>query len=173
MTRISFLRLLSIVFAIACVSHVQAMSRHHDGAARVWMQGGRLCLGVGADYEVGGFFSGTVQVDENQVGLYAIQVSQQQAPAWVQSRPPGTLGAFVRLRSDTCVEYGQAIGSFDTQVPARRLEPGVYEVMLQAGDQKKRRAWFYKRFCLAGKDGEWSVSGAHRVEGTAEWRCDE
>lgn len=116
-------------------------------------------------------FSRNARLDQNQVELYAVQVNRPSAQAWEATLPPGTTSSTVQLRPDTCIEYGQPVASFETRVPPRALEPGIYEVLLQAGDQKRRRAWFYKRFCLVRSAGNWSVRNAERLEGTHEWRC--
>ncbi|SHM33637.1 hypothetical protein SAMN05216288_3477 [Pseudomonas punonensis] len=162
--------LLSVLaFGFLCDGH--AMSRHHDGDARVWVRNGVLCIGADETYEVPGFFSRKARLDQNEVVLYAVQVNRPSVQAWETSTPPGVTSSTLKLRSDTCVEYGEPIVSFENQVPPQPLKPGIYEVLLQAGDQKNRRAWFYKRFCLIGEAGDWSVKDAERVKGTNEWRC--
>lgn len=158
-----------LIFGFLCDGH--ATSRHHDGDARVWIHDGALCIGANETYEVPGFFSRKAHLDQNQVVLYAVQVNRSLTQAWEASTPPGTIGSTVRLRPDTCIEYGQPIASFENQIPPQALEPDIYEVLLQAGDQKNRRAWFYKRFCLIGGPGNWSVRDTERLEGTHEWRC--
>ncbi len=162
--------LLSVmVFGFLCDGH--AMSRHHDGDARVWIRNGALCIGADETYEVPGLFSRKASLDQNHVVLYAVQVNRPSAQVWEASTPPGATSSTLRLRSDTCIEYGQPIVSLENQVPPQTLKPDIYEVFLQAGDQKNRRAWFYKRFCLIDEAGNWSVRDAERIEGTHEWRC--
>lgn len=158
-----------LVFGFLCDGH--AMSRHHDGDARVWVRNGALCLGADETYEVPGFFSRKARLDQNQVVLYGVQLNHPSAQVWETSTPPGSAGSTLQLRSDTCVEYGQPVAGFENQVPPQALEPGIYEALLQAADQKNRRAWFYKRFCLIGEAGQWSVRDAERMQGTHEWRC--
>ncbi|CAE6959852.1 hypothetical protein ACI2KX_18805 [Ectopseudomonas khazarica] len=171
MTANCFRSVLLPILALVCVCDGYAMSRHHDGDARAWIRDEALCIGASETYEVPGFFSRNARLDQNQVELYAVQVNRPSAQAWEASLPPGTTSSTVQLRPDTCIEYGQPVASFETRVPPRALEPGIYEVLLQAGDQKRRRAWFYKRFCLVRSAGNWSVRNAERLEGTHEWRC--
>jgi len=158
-----------LVFGFLCDGN--AMSRHHDGEARVWIRNGALCIGADKTYEVPGFFSRAARLDQNQVVLYAIQVNGPFAQAWEASTPLGAISSSLRLRPDTCIEYGQPVVSLENQVPPQALTADIYEVLLQAGDQKNRRAWFYKRFCLIGEAGNWSVRDAERIENTHTWRC--
>lgn len=158
-----------LVFGFLCDGY--AMSRHHDGDAHVWIRNGTLCMGPGETYEVPGFFSRQARLDQNQVLLYAVQVNRPSSQAWETSAPTEAPNSSLRLESDTCIEYGQPIASFSNQVSPQALKPDIYEVFLQASDQKHRRAWFYKRFCLIGEDGNWSVRDAERIAGSHEWRC--
>lgn len=171
MTANYYRRFLLPVLVLGFLCEVHAMSRHHDGDARVWIRNGTLCIGADETYEVPGFFSRKARLDQNQVELYAIQVNRQSAQIWEASTPPGTMSSNLRLQSDTCIEYGKPVVSFENQVPPQELKPDIYEVLLQAGDQKNRRAWFYKRFCLIGQADNWSVKDAERIENTHEWRC--
>lgn len=142
------------------------MSRHHDGDARVWLREGSLCLGAAGTYKVSGFFSSTARLDQNQVTLYAMQVNRPSYQAWSAEAPRDTTVSSVQLQPGACIEYGKPIAPFSTTAPPRELEPGVYEVLLQASDQKNRRAWFYKRFCLSSEAGSWAVTDA------VQWRCE-
>ncbi|MGE8361986.1 hypothetical protein [Pseudomonas sp.] len=147
------------------------MSRHHDGEAQVWISNGSLCLGAADTYEVPGFFSRQARLDQNQVTLYAVQVNRPTYQAWEIATPQELPISSVQLQPGACIEYGKPLAPFSTHVSPRELEPGVYEVLLQAGDQNNRRAWFYKRFCLSGETGDWSVGEAERLEGTSHWQC--
>ena len=167
------LKTLLPILALAVLGQGHATSRHHDGEARVWMRDGLLCLGAAETYEVSGFFSNSARLDQNQVDLYALQVNQPSTQAWELSAPQGMKPSAARLEPEGCIEYGQSLAGLETQTPPRPLTPGVYEVFLQAGDQKNRRAWFYKRFCLAGEAGAWTVKQARRETGTQSWHCDE
>lgn len=159
------------LLAFACPGEGQAMSRHHDGDAQVWISNGSLCLGAADTYEVPGFFSRPARLDQNQVTLYAVHVNRPTYQAWEIVTSQELPVSSIQLQPGACIEYGKPLALFSTHVSPRELEPGVYEVLLQAGDQNNRRAWFYKRFCLSGKNGGWSVREAERLEGTSQWRC--
>ena len=167
------LKALLPILALAVLGQGHAMSRHHDGEARVWVNDGVLCLGAAETYEVSSFLSSSARLDQNQVDLYALQVNQPSTQAWELSAAQGKKPSAVRLEPGGCIEYGQPLAGLETQVPPRPLAPGVYEVFLQASDQKNRRVWFYKRFCLAGEAGAWMVTQARREDGTQSWHCDE
>ncbi|MGE8499017.1 MAG: hypothetical protein ACN6O6_16035 [Pseudomonas sp.] len=172
MTMRSCLKTLAPLLAFAFLAEGHAMSRHHDGDAQVWVRERSLCIGTAATYEVSGFFPSTARLDQNQVTLYAVQVNRPSYQAWSAQAPRGTTGSSVQLQPGACIEYGKPIALFSTTVSPRELEPGVYEVLLQASDQKNRRAWFYKRFCLSSDSGSWAVTDAVRAEGTSQWRCE-
>lgn len=171
MTKRPCLKALAPLLAFVFLAEGQAMSRHHDGEAQVWVREGSLCIGASATYAVSGFFSSKARLDQNQVTLYAVQVNRPAYPAWSTEAPRDTTASSTRLQPGACIEYGKPIASFSTSVPPRELQPDVYEVLLQASDQDNRRAWFYKRFCLSNEAGSWAVTDAVRLDGASQWRC--
>ncbi|AGI26777.1 hypothetical protein H681_24550 [Pseudomonas sp. ATCC 13867] len=166
-----FPELLGGLLAVVLAGSVQATSRHHDGEARVWMNGEQLCVGATGTYEVGGLFSGSTKVADNVVTLHSVSVLRDAKETWAQSVPPGTPGAGLRLVADQCIGYGRLPADFVTSTPAQPLQAGMYEVYLLAGDQKRRRAWFYKRFCLERGGEGWRVGEARFVESAGQWQC--
>jgi hypothetical protein len=161
MTRTFFLSQL-IALSFLGATSVQAMSRHHDGEARVWSQDDKLCLGVAPTYETDGIlFSGTAQVDDNDVRLYAISVSAIDKGVWDTYIPPESSAEGFRVTSDTCISYGQNLAGFVTKTSAQPIKSGLYSVILEAGDQKNRRARFYLKACISNKQNTWSITPAN------------
>ncbi|KJJ98786.1 hypothetical protein UB43_19245 [Pseudomonas sp. 21] len=148
------------------------MSRLFDGDARVWVQGRTLCFGGAAFKSPGLFFNRTLQVDERQVTVHAIEVAREPyEPFWSSASIEPTRG--VPLHSDTCFAYGQAITGFRQKAPARPLEPGLYNVTLggrdNAGDGQ--RATFMKTFCLEARGAGVAVIDAGYDEKQGRWVC--
>jgi len=149
-----------------------SMSRLFDGDARVWVEGRRLCFGGTAFKSPGLFFNRTLRVDERQVAVYSIEVAREPyEPFWSSASIEPAQG--VPLRSDTCFAYGQAITGFREKVPARALEPGLYNVTLgghdSAGDGQ--RATFMKTFCLEARGAGVAVIDAGYDEKQGRWAC--
>src|SRR5262245_35076052 len=169
MTKHCFPELSGVLFTLLLAGSAQATSRHHDGEAKVWASGTHLCVGVADTYEVGGLFSRTKQVKDNQVMLHAVSMSRDMSQIWLQSLPPGSDEPGLRMEPGRCIEYGKLPEAFVAKTPAQPLQPGLYELYLMAGDRKSRRAWFYKRFCLARSGEQWRVSEAQQARGG--WLC--
>lgn len=148
------------------------MSRLFDGDANVWMQGETLCFGGAVFKSPGLFFNRTLQVDDRQVAVHSIEVAREPyQPFWSSASLEPAQG--VPLRSDTCFVYGQAITGFHEKVPARPLEPGLYNVTIGGRDRvgDGQRATFMRTFCLAlGGDGL-AVVDAGYDEKAGRWLC--
>lgn len=148
------------------------MSRLFDGDARVWMQGRMLCFGGVAFKSPGLFFNRTLKVDERQVTVRYIEVSREPyEPFWSSTSIEPTQG--VPLRSDTCFAYGQGIPGFREKVPARPLEPGLYDVTIGGHDSSGEgaRATLMKTFCLESRSGGLAVIDAGFDERQGRWVC--
>ncbi|MCU1717818.1 hypothetical protein [Pseudomonas sp. 5P_3.1_Bac2] len=159
MTKNFFLSLFTVFGLLHISTAAHAMSRHHDGEARIWVKGNDLCLGVDDQYATDGIiFFNRAQVDENQVKLYRIAVSGTDSTLWDYYLPPESMSNGPLLTSSTCLVYGQTISSFITRSPAKPVEAGLYKVMLEAIDHKDRRAWFYTRVCVSNQQGTWTVT---------------
>ena len=175
MTRNFFLNQI-IALSILAAAPVQAMSRHHDGEARAWIQDDKLCLGVAPTYETSGFlFSRAAQVDDNDVRLYAISVSAIDKDLWNSYIPPEVSAEGVKITADTCIVYGQDLANLVTKTPAQPLKPGLYSVILEAGDQKNRRARFYTKICLSNSQNTWlikPVSNSNKGSTNSQPRCE-
>jgi len=148
------------------------MSRLFDGDANVWVRGRTLCFGGAAFKSPGLFFNRTLQVDERQVAVQSIEISREPyEPFWSSVSLEPNQG--VPLRSDTCFAYGQAITGFREKVPARPLEPGLYNVTLggrdSAGDGQ--RATFMKTFCLEARGTGVAVLDAGYDDKQGRWVC--
>ncbi|WP_152987305.1 hypothetical protein [Pseudomonas sp. TTU2014-080ASC] len=176
MKKQGLLNLLILLLTCHLAFPAQAMSRHHDGEARVWSQDDKLCLGVAPTYKTGGIlFSGTAQVNDNDVRLHAISVSAVDKDMWHAYIPPESSAEGVRVTSDTCISYGQSLAGFTTKTPAQPINPGLYSVILEAGDQKNRRARFYLKACISLTQNTWAVTPAKFNEnetGSSRFYCD-
>lgn len=137
----------------------QAMSRYNDGEARAWFQNNKLCLGVKDSYQVGGgFFSRNAKVDENQLKLYGVSIIRNDEAVVWESQSNSETKQGVNLATNTCITYGDEIENFLTTIPAKKIESGVYSILLRGGDSKARRAWFFTRACVNNKQGIWTVT---------------
>lgn len=151
---------------------VRGMSRLFDGDANVWMQDGTLCFGGSAFKSPGLFFNRTLKVDERQVAVHYIEVAREPyEPFWSSASIEPTQGA--SLRSNTCFAYGQAIPGFKAKVPARSLEPGMYNVTIGGHDSTGdgARAAFMKTFCLESQGAGLAVVEAGYDSELGRWRC--
>ncbi|MFR0688810.1 hypothetical protein ACLUTX_05415 [Enterobacterales bacterium AE_CKDN230030158-1A_HGKHYDSX7] len=162
----------SLGLALLLPPSAWSMSRLFDGDATVWLQGRALCFGGVAFKSPGLFFNRTLKVDERQVTVRFIEVSREPYEAfWTSASREPMQG--VPLRSGTCLAYGQAIPGFSDKVPARPLEPGLYNVTLgghdSAGDGA--RATFMKTFCLASRGDGLAVLEAGYDERAGRWLC--
>lgn len=125
---------------LSALQPVNAMSRLFDGDARVWASGMQLCIGVADTYKVGGLFSSTKHVEDNQVRLHAVSVNRNTTEVWLQGLPLGSDESGLRLEPSRCIEYGKLPEDFVAKTPAQPLQPGLHELYLLASDQKNRRA---------------------------------
>lgn len=171
MKRFFFLGSLGLSLLVPGMS-AWGMSRLFDGDARVWVQGRTLCFGGAAFKSPGLFFNRTLKVDERQVAVYSIDVAREPyEPFWSSASLEPAQG--VPLRGDTCFAYGRAIPGFSEKVPARALEPGLYNVTVgghdSAGDGA--RATFMKTFCLASRGDGLAVVEAGYDEKAGRWLC--
>lgn len=153
-----------------------AMSRHHEGEARIWIEDEKICLGPDTRYVFGGyFFPRHAEVDENEVRLYGISISRNDDTYVWETYSQGFELSGPRLMSDTCLPYGENIETFTTKVPAKEIEPGMYSIMLMARDQKGRRASFFTNKCITGSPGNWSISSVKINEQdltSSRWSCE-
>ncbi|WP_152987304.1 hypothetical protein [Pseudomonas sp. TTU2014-080ASC] len=171
-----FLKLLVTQLSLLATLSAQAMSRYNDGDARVWIENNNLCLGVENTYKVGGvFLSRNAQVDENQLTLYGVSISRNDEGVVWENYSNSETKQGLTLNTSTCIPYGENIDNFATPTPAKNLEPGIYSILLRAGDSKGRRAWFSTTTCLKGSSNAWSVAPAKVNEnavGFARWYCE-
>ncbi len=144
--------------------------RAYDGAAKAWVNGGRLCLGLEPSYEAGGLMVDAANVAQHEVMLNALLVHKDQQVVW-QAHAPKLGAATLAVRSDTCLPYGQTPAAMTEVIPAQPLSPGLYTVMLVGNDEQNRRAWFYQHFCVGPDVNRLRVTAATFSGASQRWQC--
>ncbi len=161
---------LSALLLVPVQAQSLATARQHDGAAKVWVEDGQLCLGAEPSYEVGGRFADAAKVAQHQVMLSAVLVHKDHHVVW-QAHTPNIGAVTVRLQPQACLPYGKTPASMAEIIPAQPLGEGLYTVMLVANDEQNRRAWFYQHFCVNPGVAKLSVKNAVFHAATGQWQC--
>lgn len=169
--RTGYVGLLLLLLPIqALAQEAPAAARQHDGAAKAWVQNGRLCFGAEPAYEEGGLLANAEGVAQHRVMLNALLVHKDNQVVW-QAHTPNLDAVTIRLQPNACVAYGQTPAAMEEVIPAKSLSEGLYTVMLVGSDEQKRRAWFYQHFCVAPNVKNLTVTPAQFNVKEGRWQC--